>query len=168
MDIEKDWFSTAVGRKITVIEIAKHLGVSRNTARARLDDGLTSDEIITLARSLHVNPVIALQELKKLTIEEILGFMDSDGTLLVTATPEQLTYQLAMAILTRDEAERLYQTFLPNKPVDDLEQARSRKHPHVDPDDGIVREWDDSIPHAADSSPDEDALREERGEDLID
>lgn len=51
---------------------------------------------------------------------------------------------------------------------DQLEQARSKKRPSALPDDGIVREWDDSIPHAADSSPDEDALREERGEDLID
>ena len=35
-------------------------------------------------------------------------------------------------------------------------------------DDGTVMEWDDSIPHAADSSPDEQAEREKRGEDLID
>lgn len=37
-----------------------------------------------------------------------------------------------------------------------------------DDDDGIVREFDWEEPHAADSSPDEDKLREERGEDLID
>lgn len=37
-----------------------------------------------------------------------------------------------------------------------------------DEDDGTVMEWDDSIPHAADSSPDEQAERERRGEDLID
>ena len=30
--------------------------------------------------------------------------------------------------------------------------------------DGTVREWDDSLPYAADSSPDEDELRYERGE----
>lgn len=35
-------------------------------------------------------------------------------------------------------------------------------------DDGTVMEWDDSVPHAADSSPDEQAEREKRGEDLID
>ncbi|WP_236081477.1 hypothetical protein [Corynebacterium striatum] len=43
--------------------------------------------------------------------------------------------------------------------------------PHAslqDEDDGTVMEWDDSIPHAADSSPDEQAEREKRGEDLID
>ena len=39
---------------------------------------------------------------------------------------------------------------------------------HDDEDDGTVMEWDDSIPHAADSSPDEQAEREKRGEDLID
>ena len=37
-----------------------------------------------------------------------------------------------------------------------------------DEDDGTVMEWDDSIPHAADSSIDEQAERERRGEDLID
>lgn len=37
-----------------------------------------------------------------------------------------------------------------------------------DDDDGLVEEWDDSVPHAADSSPDEQAEREKRGEDLID
>lgn len=43
--------------------------------------------------------------------------------------------------------------------------------PHAslpDEDDGTVMDWDDSIPHAADSSPDEQAEREKRGEDLID
>lgn len=37
-----------------------------------------------------------------------------------------------------------------------------------DDDDGLVEEWDETIPHAADSSPDEQAEREKRGEDLID
>ena len=35
-------------------------------------------------------------------------------------------------------------------------------------DDGTVRDFDYDIPHAADSSIDEDAERESRGEDLID
>lgn len=37
-----------------------------------------------------------------------------------------------------------------------------------DDDDGLVEEWDDSVPHAADSSPDEQEEREKRGEDPID
>lgn len=37
-----------------------------------------------------------------------------------------------------------------------------------DEDDGTVADWDDSIPHAADSSPDETEVHPNRGEDPID
>ncbi|OFN19040.1 hypothetical protein HMPREF2604_05290 [Corynebacterium sp. HMSC055A01] len=59
------------------------------------------------------------------------------------------------------------------------EACETKSTPHLTPvsdasaslpdeDDGTVMEWDDNIPHAADSSPDEQAEREKRGEDLID
>lgn len=108
MDKEKDWFSSMADRKITVVEIAKHLEVSRNTARSRLDEGLTSDEIIQLARALHLNPVTALNELGKLEGQEIFDFLDSDGTLLATASPQQLIYQLAQDSLGHEEKGRLW------------------------------------------------------------
>lgn len=81
MSTEKDWFTTTTGRRITVIEIAKHLGVNRNTATTRLQEGLTSDEIITVAQKLHINPVLALEELEKIKVDEIFDYVDSDGTL---------------------------------------------------------------------------------------
>ena len=162
-------------RKITVVEIAKHLDVSRNTARSRLDEGLTSDEIIQLARALHLNPVTALDELGKLSRQEIFDYLDSDGTLLSTASPQQLIYQLAQDSLGREEKGRLWKEVSDPKGYrDDLAARRAGapvSNPHAslhDDDDGLVQEWDDSIPHAADSSPDEQAEREKRGEDLID
>ena len=55
--------------------------------------------------------------------------------------------------------------------VDELAVKRSNKNAgHVDHDsyDGTVKEWDPSVPHAADGSTDEQAEREKRGEDPID
>lgn len=51
---------------------------------------------------------------------------------------------------------------------DELEQARSKRAKSAFPDDGIVRDWDDSVPYAADSSPDEAEERWKRGEDPVD
>lgn len=175
MDEEKDWFSSMADRKITVVEIAKHLEVSRNTARSRLDEGLTSDEIIQLARALHLNPVTALNELGKLEGQEIFDFLDSDGTLLATASPRQLIYQLAQDSLDYEEKGRLWKEVSDPRGYRDDLAARRAGAPVSDAsaslhddDDGLVQEWDDSVPHAADSSPDEQAEREKRGEDLID
>ena len=176
MDKEKDWFSSMADRKITVVEIAKHLEVSRNTARSRLDEGLTSDEIIQLARALHLNPVTALNELGKLEGQEIFDFLDSDGSLLATASPQQLIYQLAQDSLGYEEKGRLWKEVSdPRGYRDDLAARRAgapvsdSSASLPDDDDGIVREFDYSPDeYAADSSPNEQEEREKRGEDPID
>lgn len=111
MDKERDWFSEAIRRKVTVTEVANLLSVSRNTARTRLDEGLTSDEIITIARKLHVNSVKALVELGKIEDEEVFSYLDSDGTLLATATRDELIYQLAETALDNRSKLRLVQDF---------------------------------------------------------
>ena len=56
-------------------------------------------------------------------------------------------------------------------PIDDYAARRSNTEPgdvRGDSYDGTVRDWDDSIPHAADSSPDEIEERLKRGEDPVD
>lgn len=159
MDKEKDWFSSMAGRKITVIEIAKHLNVSRNTARSRLDEGLTSDEIIQLARALHLNPVTALEELGKLEGQEIFDHLDSDGTLLSTATPKQLIYHLAQDSLGYEEKGRLWKEVSdPREYQDDLAARRSG---------APMSDVDDSMPLSAVaySGPDEDAERDDAYDD---
>lgn len=103
------------GRRITAIEISEILGVSRNTAQARLAEGLPASDVITISRAIAVNPVDALVELGWLTYEEASAFLDADGTTLATATEEQLLIELVerqlparlIADLSRRAAERL-------------------------------------------------------------
>lgn len=158
----KEWFSAAAGRRVTVVEIAKHLDVNRNTATSRMQEGLSSDEIITLARKLHINPVTALEELDKLTLEEVLGYFEQGGKLIETADNGELALELARRL---NPVSKLAE-------FDEL-AARRRNQPmsqHLDSmdDDGTVMEWDATIPHAADGSPDEQEERLKRGEDLVD
>lgn len=162
MSTEKDWFTAAAGRRITVTEIGKLLGVNRNTATTRLQDGLSSDEIITLSRHLHLNPVTALEELGKLTIDEVLSYLEQDGQLLQTADVGDLALELARRLNPPARIEEL----------DELAVRRTHRNVSAPSDsmhdDGTVRDFDWEEPHAADSSPDEDQLREDRGEDPID
>ena len=127
-DHYKNWFSHATNRRITAQDIADQLNISRNAANSRMGKGLTADDIITISRGLGVNPVISLQELGYLTINEILDFMDSDGTLLTNASQEQLVYQLAEDILSasdRIELGRAAMTLQDRSNVVDLQSARA-------------------------------------------
>ncbi|MGV0438900.1 hypothetical protein ACUY2L_06975 [Corynebacterium mastitidis] len=95
MDQQIAWFSSAARRKITVTEVGEALGVSRNTARSRLDARLSSDDVITLSRALGVNPAIALEELQYLDTDELLDWSESDGKLVSTASESELALELA-------------------------------------------------------------------------
>lgn len=167
-------FASLSGRKITATDIADTLGVSRNSANTRLKNGLDAEDIITVSHGLGINPVDALIELKKLTRDEVWAHLDSDGTMLATASIEQLVYRLAEDTLSAVEKVELgaeARAFI---------ERNTPKRPHlaavpdtrVDPsdyDDGTVRDFDyDESEYAADSSPDEQKIREERGEDPID
>lgn len=154
----KQWFTEVTKRRVTDQEVAEILGVTRKTANKRLNEGLSADDLIALCSKWGINKTLALVDFEHISYQDVLDYLDSDGALVATAEDGELALELARRLNPATKAGEI------NK----LEQARSRKHPHVDPEDGIVREWDGSIPHAADSSPDEDALREERGEDLID
>ncbi|WP_411697080.1 hypothetical protein ACLI1Q_000722 [Corynebacterium sp. LaCa191] len=121
---------------------------------------LSADLIIKIAQAYNESPVVALVD---------LGFVSArwlqevgTTTALTRASDEELTDELLRRLRLLDD-----------HPIDDLAARRagapmSGPHDSVDDDDGIVREFDWEEPHAADSSPDEDKLREERGEDLID
>lgn len=163
-------------RRVTVTEIAEYLGVSRRTATNRVNDGLTADELIVISRKLGLSPIHALVELGKLTLEEAFDFVDGEGKLLATASQDELIFRLAheslpvemLIDLGNDGRARAAKY---EKAHDELAARRARATPDVDHDpyaDGTVPEWDDSWAHAADSSTDEQAEREKRGEDLID
>lgn len=66
------------------------------------------------------------------------------------------------------EIDKKFKEACETKPTPHLTPVSDAHASLPDEDDGTVMEWDDSIPHAADSSPDEQAEREKRGEDLID
>ena len=167
----KDVFASLAGHRVTAQDIADILKTSRNTVNLRLKNGLDAEDIITTARGLHINPVDALVELNKLSRDEVFDFIEGGAKLLATASIEELVYRLAedtlsnidkielgaaaRALLERESTPRL-------TPVSDVSASIH------DEDDGTVRDFDWTIPHAADSSPDEDAIRYERGEDPID
>lgn len=156
MSTEKDWFTTATGRRITVIEIAKHLGVNRNTATTRLQEGLTSDEIITVARKLHINPVLALEELEKITVDEIFDYVDSDGTLAATASKEELVFYLAESSLTIEQKRRLLERVQLHRSEEDQLAARREAKKSNNPAPTVRnRRQDIAMPDdaVADSSP---------------
>lgn len=170
----KDIFASLAGRRVTAQDIADILETSRNTANLRLKNGLDAEDIITISRGLHVNPVDALVELEKLNRNEVFDYIDGDNKLLATASIEELVYRLAEDTLGNVEKIELGAAARSLLERDDLAARRAGapvSGPSAslhDDDDGLVQEWDDSVPHAADSSPDEQAEREKRGEDLVD
>lgn len=156
-----DWY-----RRVTRGDSNRHV-----SSRAKISDAtlgrqlkaneLSADLIIKIAQAYNESPVVALVD---------LGFVSArwlqevgTTTALTRASDEELTDELLRRLRLLDD-----------QPIDDLASRRAGA-PVSDPsaslhddDDGIVREFDWEEPHAADSSPDEDKLREERGEDLID
>lgn len=137
------------GRRVIAQEIADALNISRNAANDRMNRGLDAGDLITVAHALGINPVTALVELDHITYDEVFTFMDSDGTTLATATTNQLVYRLAEDELSRSEKLQLAQEVLAH---DELAARRSNTR-RVD----VA-----AVPYGAvaDSSPDEDALRE--------
>lgn len=163
MDTKK-WLAETSRQRITDDVIAKILNVTRKTANKRINDGLPADDLVTISRALDINPVQTLVELGHLEYEEVEDFLDSDGQLVATASPGQLSLELARQLNPATLAPEL----------DELAARRGRpSNEQVPPrptreHDGTVRRWDDSTPHAADSSIDEQEAWEKEGSDPID
>lgn len=164
MDI-KQWLSENAHHRITDQEVANILKVTRKTANKRLNDGtLSADDLLELCEAFGINRTLALVELERLPYQDVLDFLDSDGQLIETADEGRLALELARRLNPA--------TLAPE--IDELEARRTRKDSVSEPDDidlldGTVRDFpwsEDEI--AADSSPDEQAEREKRGEDPID
>ena len=171
----KDIFASLAGRRVTAQDMADILDTSRNTVNFRLKNGLSAEDVIAISRGLNINPVDALVELEKLTRDEVFNYLDGDAKLLATASIEELVYRLAEDTLSNVEKIELGGAARALLERDDLAARRSGtpvSGPSAslhDDDDGVVREFDYSPDeYAADSSPDEQAEREKRGEDLID
>lgn len=138
--------------------------ISRQLSRGHL----SPEMIISLCRAYDRSPVTGLIETGYINDFELQG--PDVEVALREATNEQLLNEImrrsdpeARYLFGNDGDEETIGLAPHLTPVSDAHASL-----HDDEDDGTVMEWDDSIPHAADSSPDEQAEREKRGEDLID
>lgn len=136
----RDWFKSQTGGRITAEELANILDISRATVTRRLTEGLDAGDIITISRKLNVNPVEALVDLGHITHTEALDFVDGDGMRVEGADPGILALELARQLNPATMAPEL----------DELAARRQDTH------DGTVVDWDDTQPHAADGSQEED------------
>lgn len=120
------------------------------------------DFVVKIARAYDANVLEALVAAEFITEAEAkLREIKVGGITLNDATNEQLTDE----ILRRLQADATAY----DATVDELAIRRSKaESTPADKYDGTVCDWDDTIPHAADSSPDENEERLKRGEDPID
>lgn len=160
----KQWLSETSHRRITDQEVANILNVTRKTANKRLNEGLPADDLLALCKEFGINRTLALVELGHVPYQDVLDFLDSDGALVSTADEGELAIELARRLNPATRANE----------IDELAARRagapvSGPSASLPDDDGVVREFDyEPGEYAADSSIDEQAEREKRGEDLID
>lgn len=164
----RDWFTEMTGQRVTAVEMAEIVGISRNSMTTRLKKGLDADDLIAISRGLDISPIHALVELGKLTYKEVMDFLDGDGTLLASASVEQLIYQLAEDALPA--SDKISLGAAAKALVDNKENRKLTVVSDADDmNDGTVSEFDYAPEeYAADSSIDETEARLERGEDIID
>ena len=167
MTEHKDWFANltqnASGR--AAAELADIAPATMNRQLAR--NTLSAETVIALARAYGRSPVRALLETGYLLPEET--GIPSPDELLQTLSDQQVIADVARRI--DSEPAHWLGTFgevIEREGTPHLTPVSDPSGSLHDDDDGLVQEWDDSVPHAADSSPDEQAEREKRGEDLID
>lgn len=121
----RDWLTSMAKRRITAVEIAEILDVSRTTANARIAKGISADDLITICRGLRLNPVEALAELGYLEYAEVMSFMDMNGQLVDTADDGYLALELARRLNPAKIAPE----------IDELAARRAAKNTPVVPPD---------------------------------
>lgn len=146
----RDWFSSATGKRVTAVEMAEILNISRNATNSRLAKGLDSDDLIAISRHLGISPIHALTELGKLSYDEVMDFLEGDGTLLKSASVEQLVLQLAEETLST--SDRIALGAAAKALADRKDELAARRTKRVDRT--IPPEWHELA--VADSSPDHD------------
>lgn len=166
MDIEK-WFTDLTGNA-SLREAAETSGVSKSTLSRNLDAGrMTPETIIVLCRAFGRSPVTGLIEHGYLYGHEV------DSPSVAVALEQATNQQLLDEIMRRSDPQARYLFgadedtigLAPDAEVFDFPTPDVQTVPY---DDGTVHEWDDTVAYAADSSPDEQQERENRGEDPID
>lgn len=164
----QEWLNTLPSSP-TVSQAADHSGISKATLLRHAKTGKTTAEFaVTISRAYKVNEVESLVKLGFITSEAVDGY--GIKAALASATNEELLDE----IMRRSDPQARY--LFGNEGDEDTVGLA----PHLTPvsdvsaslhddDDGVVREFDYAPgEYAADSSPNEQAERERRGEDLID
>lgn len=155
MDTKK-WLAETSHRRITDDVIAQILNVTRKTANKRINDGLPADDLVTISRALGINPVQTLVELGHLEYDEVEDFLDSDGQLVATATPGQLSLELARQLNPATIAPEL----------DMLAARRAEKSNDRVPPRPADEDNDTPLGAVAYSGEDEDAQRQNEDSDF--
>lgn len=146
------WVDTTIGDD-SWRSVAEKLKTTHSTIKRRLDNG-EADAIVELASAYNVNPIPGLISTGAISKADVLAFA---GTFAVEDLDDVELAQIMVDRLKAHEQSPNRLRAVPD-PMSDVSDIH----------DGTVTEWDETIPHAADSSIDEDAEREKRGEDLID
>lgn len=103
----RDWFSSMAKRRVTAIEMADALGISRNAAQSRIAKGFSADDLIQLSRHFGFSPIHALVELGTLTYDEVFDLIDGNGKLVTTADEGELALELARRLNPATKAPEL-------------------------------------------------------------
>ncbi|MDK8586592.1 hypothetical protein QP904_08930 [Corynebacterium kefirresidentii] len=161
------WLTDLIGED-TRATASKKADYAQSTISRQLSRGyLRPETVIALCRAYDRSPVSGLIE------TEYINDYELQGPDVEVALHEATNEQLLDEIMRRSDPQARY--LFGNEGDEDTVGLAPHLTPVSGPsaslhddDDGLVQEWDDSVPHAADSSPDEQAEREKRGEDLID
>lgn len=154
------WLDNLIGDDTRAIA-SKKADYAQSTISRQLSRGhLRPETVIALCRAYDRSPVAGLIETGYINDFEI------HGPDIEVALREATNEQLLAEIMRRSDPQARYLF------GNDGDDGAIGLAPHLEPvpdDDGTVREFAyDPSEYAADSSPDEQAEREERGEDLID
>lgn len=198
MDAKK-WFGETLKRPIYDKEIADILGVTRKTANKRLNDGLSADDLIALCDHYGVNPVKGLVDLEHVTEDSVFEYLEVTGEFIDSASEAELVLELAKRIIPYKNSEEIQQlehavkllrekkALQESAPVTEIStrwevqpptanerRGLSAQKYDLQPTVGDIPTWEELNlqpgEYAADSSPDEDYLREleEHGGDWTD
>lgn len=154
--------------------IADRLGTTHSTIQRRLVND-TASAVVDLAAAYGVNPIGGLLAAGVITQTQLAEY--SRPARLEELDDLELAQEMVNRIAARQDSPLATVTEFPagGKSMLDHSSAftpeRSKNERGVeddDDDDGTVRDWDSSTPHAADHTINEGKAREERGEDPID
>lgn len=159
MDI-KEWLDRITGGD-TRENIADTINVSRRTLQNQIAGTPKMETVVAIAEAYDANPITALVDLGLVDERHLARLVGDIDAALTAASPEALGAEVLRRL--KEGRAGILDAPLNDATVHSIDNRRSNTL------DGTVREFDyDAESIAADSSPDEDALREEAGEDPVD